>query len=234
MRKVQHHMGMPISIDIPNCKNKAVFNACWQLCAQIEVQYSPYIPTSEVSRIASGELSLQNASQSMQEIVALATTYEQTTNGYFSVYFNGAFNPTGIVKAWAIQQLALCIEANGYSTYLVNAGGDILCNSTTKKRWQLAISNPGDPNNTIGTITADNIAIATSGSYQKGAHIYDPKAGAPTTALQNVTVIGPSIITADVYATALYAMGLNALPFAKTLQDYSCYIIDANNMLYSF
>lgn len=234
MRNVQHHMGMPISIDIPYCNKETVFNACWQLCVQIERQYSPYIPTSEVSRIASGELLLKNASPSLQEIAALASTYEQQTDGYFSIYFNGTFNPTGIVKAWAIHQLALCIEANGYSTYLINAGGDILCNSTTKKRWQLAISSPIDPNSTIGTITADSIAIATSGSYQKGAHIYDPKAGTPTTALQSVTVIGPDIITADAYATALYAMGLNALLFAKTLKGYSCHIIDANNVLYSF
>lgn len=234
MRTVQHYMGMPISLDIPHCKNKSVFSACWQLCEQIDQQFSPYISTSEVSRIAIGSLLLQNASPTMQDIATLADGYDRQTNGYFSIYFNGVFNPTGIVKAWAIKQLALYIEASGYGTYLINAGGDILCNSITKKRWQLAISSPLNPNSTIGTITADNLAIATSGSYQKGAHIYDPKTGTPTTALKSVTVIGPDIITADVYATALYAMGLNALPFAKTLVGYSSYIIDANNVLYSF
>lgn len=234
MRSVQHHMGMPISIDIPQCKNKSVFSTCWQLCEQIDQQFSPYISTSEVSRIAGGSLLLQNASPTMQDIALLSNTYEQETIGYFSVYFSGVFNPTGIVKAWAIKQLALCIEASGFRTYLINAGGDILCNSITKKRWQLAICSPLNPNSTIGSITADNVAIATSGSYQKGSHIYDPKTGAPTTALKSVTVIGPDIITADVYATALYAMGLNALAFAKTLVGYSSYIIDANNVLYSY
>ena len=126
------------------------------------------------------------------------------------------------------------IMQQGYTTYMINAGGDIVCKSSTEKYWKTGISNPDNPDAAIGIIHADSIAVATSGTYQKGNHIYDPKENIPATGIKSVTVIGPDIISTDIYATALYAMGCKALQFAQTLGTaYKSIIIDDNNYQYS-
>jgi thiamine biosynthesis lipoprotein len=71
-----------------------------------------------------------------------------------------------------------------------------------------------------------DLAVATSGTYEKGTHIYDPHTGAPATELLSMTIVGPSIVEADVYATAAFAMGLAGLDFIERRAGYEAYAID--------
>jgi thiamine biosynthesis lipoprotein len=69
------------------------------------------------------------------------------------------------------------------------------------------------------------LAIATSATYERGAHIIDPRIGEPTTELASATVVGPDLTVADVYATTLFVMGLDGLKWIEERNGYSAYVV---------
>jgi len=111
-------------------------------------------------------------------------------------------------------------------TYLINAGGDIVARSNTTHTWNIAIASPFNTKESIAELNVDNLSIATSGSYQKGSHIYDPHTKLPIDSLASVTIFGPDITTADVFATAAFAMGDKAADFIASQENYQAIIVD--------
>ena len=74
-------------------------------------------------------------------------------------------------------------------------------------------------------LAGSDLAIATSGTYERGAHVVDPHRGQPATALRSVTVVGPDLGDADAYATAALAMGLAGLDWLATLDGYEAGVV---------
>lgn len=231
MRKISEHMGMPISIDLPKVNSKKIFEEIFDICEAIDQQYSPYKTTSELSKFWRGQLKERDLSENMKTIMQDCKEYESKTDGYFSAYYAGRFNPTGYVKAYAIKQIADYLDSKDITTYMINAGGDIYAKSAPGHTWNIAINNP-DNKVPLATLAVDTIAVATSGIYEKGSHIYDPHTKQPTEAtLKSVTIFGKDIITADVFATAVFAMGNKAMTFMKKQKDYTAIILDANGTI---
>ncbi|MFO0882352.1 MAG: FAD:protein FMN transferase [Candidatus Saccharimonadales bacterium] len=206
MRKVSVRMGMPISIDLPSVKGQKYFDALFAIGEEIDERFSPYKSNSELAKLWRGQIREKDASKDMQAVIQACNDYEQITNGYFSPRYAGTFNPTGYVKGWAIQQMADYLDSHGIDTYLINVAGDIVAKSKHGHSWDIVIANPVNTAEPIATIKLDNGAIATSGNYERGTHIYDPHTKLPADELASVTIIGPSIIPVDVYATAVFAM----------------------------
>ena len=75
-------------------------------------------------------------------------------------------------------------------------------------------------------VLASGLAVATSGTYEKGQHILDPRSGKPANAWLSFTVVGPDILQADVFATACFAMGIAGLDFVSRAAGYEAYGID--------
>lgn len=229
MRRVAEHMGMPISIDIPGSKSQKLFDALFALCEDTDARFSPYKSTSELSKLWRGHIREKDASADMQAIITACNQYEQKTNGYFSARYAGTFNPTGYVKGWAIQRMADYLDAQGIDTYLINAAGDITAKSVNGHTWNIVVANPADTTKPIASLTIDNGAVATSGNYERGTHIYDPHTKIPADELGSVTIIGPHIIPADVYATAVFAMGLEkGSAFMKKQRGYQAIFVNKN------
>lgn len=232
MRRVEEHMGMPISIDIPGNKSKRIFDDLFDLCEDTDNRFSPYKNNSELQKLWRGQIKERDASDDMKHIIAECARYEQLTDRYFSARYAGTFNPTGYVKAWAIERMTNYLAEKQIKTYLINAGGDIVAHSEAGHNWDIAIANPFDTNQPIATLKADNLAVATSGLYERGAHIYDPHTKLPVDAFASVTIFGPDITTADVLATAVFAMGDKAGDFIAKQQNYQAIIIDkAGNLV---
>ena len=76
-------------------------------------------------------------------------------------------------------------------------------------------------------------AVATSGSAQRGAHIIDPHHHRAATASQAVTVFGPTLLWADVYATAAAARGTAAIPWLNDLDGYEALMVTTNGILHT-
>ena len=213
-------MGTGMSLDIPAAKNGQIFAEVFGLLRQIDAQFSPYKTDSELSRFQRGEIPFKGLSSDMKKVMAACKKYEILTGGYFSAYFAGKFDPTGYVKGWAIAEAGKLIEKQGYKTYCIGIGGDILARSGGSKEWQIGIQDPKDKTKILNKLSISNGAVATSGNYERGLHIINPKTSKPANELLSLTVIGPDIIKADVLATAAFAMGKAGVKFVDRQKGY--------------
>ena len=221
MRRVEQIMGLPISIDIPDCDDETVFEAAFGRLKEIDERFSTYKPDSEVSKFAAGKIAGTDMSDELKEVIEACREAQKMTDGYFSAWSAGAFDPSGYVKGWAIAEAGKVIEGKGFKTYCIGAGGDILARSSSDKVWNIGIQDPYDKTKILNKLSISNGAVCTSGNYERGAHIINPKTNQPARELSSVTVMGPDIIWADVLATAIFAMGAKkGSEFINTQPDY--------------
>lgn len=226
MRKVEFIMGMPITIDINGCRQSGVFDLAYDRLRQIDERFSLYNKHSEASKFAQGELKSSELSQEMQFIISECKKAEELTDGYFSAWASGKFDPSGYVKGWAIAEAGKVIEQQGYKTYCIGAGGDILACSYTDKIWKIGIQDPTDPGKILNMLSISSGAVATSGNYQRGKHIINPQTKKLAEDVASVSIIGSDIVKADVLATAVFAMGPAGLDFMQKQKGYECLMVD--------
>jgi FAD:protein FMN transferase len=219
MRKIADHMGMPISIDIPGTQSTTIFEELFAICEAIDERFSPFKTNSELSRFWRGLIKERDLSSEMQEIIADCNKYEKITEGYFSAHYAGRFNPTGYVKSFALKKMANYLDHKNINTYMINAGGDIVAKSKPGHTWKIAVTNPMTKQ-PLAMLDVDSLAVATSGTYEKGTHIYDPHTKEAVDDLTSVKIFGPDIIKTDVFATAVFAMGNGGYAFMKKQKGY--------------
>jgi len=224
-------MGMPISIDIPDITDEHIFEQLFDRFKHIDQQFSPYIESSEVSLFAKGNLHEADLSAQMKATIEACAHYEKLTDGYFSAYYNGSFDPSGYIKAWAIQEASTTLISQGLTTFLINIAGDMVANGQTKT-WRIAIQDPFNKQTTLGVVALTNQAIATSGSYVRGAHIFDPHTKSSKTDLISASIYGPDIIKADVFATTCTAMGFDkAVSYMQGYPEYAALLVKTDGTL---
>jgi thiamine biosynthesis lipoprotein len=77
-----------------------------------------------------------------------------------------------------------------------------------------------------------NEGIATSGTYNRGQHIFNPTD--PTqktiTDIVSLSVIGPNVLEADRFATAAFAMGERGIYLIQQRPGLEGYVINRNNI----
>jgi thiamine biosynthesis lipoprotein len=222
-------MGMPVAVQVvdDNAEDQAlqeVFNDFTLL----DRTFSPFLVTSEVSRINRGELRAEDAGRLVNQAIDLCRLYERATDGYFSAWIAGRFDPSGLVKGWAIDRACSILDRYGYRSYFVDAGGDVQTRGRNAEGgpWRIGVRHPVERNKLACVVLASGLAVATSGTYEKGEHILDPHSGKPANAWLSFTVVGPDILSADVYATACLAMGIAGLEFVTRVAGYEAYAID--------
>ncbi|HEY4866813.1 MAG TPA: FAD:protein FMN transferase [Candidatus Dormibacteraeota bacterium] len=229
MRSVREVMGMPITVDVRDKDaGKRVLDEVFADFTLVDQTFSPFIPASETSRIDRGELQPEDASPLMQQVLNLCRLYETATDGYFSAWIAGRLDPSGLVKGLAIDRASSILDRYGYRHYFVEAAGDIRTRQPvgTGGPWRIGIRHPVERNKVARVILANDLAVATSGTYEKGAHVRDPHTGRQVSEWLSFTVIGSEILKADVYATAAMAMGKRGVEFIEALPYFEAYAID--------
>ena len=154
-----------------------------------------------------------------------------------------------IAKGYAVDVVAKFLDQKNVTNYMVNIGGELNArgiNIEKNKGWTVGVENP----NFDGTQSYDKIfilkdeAMATSGTYRKFklddkgnryAHIIDTETGYPSkTNLLSISVIAKDCMTADAYATAFKAMGIEKVKaFLKSHEELKVFLIfenDKNNL----
>jgi thiamine biosynthesis lipoprotein len=181
--------------------------------------FSTYKPESPISRLAAGQTTLTECPPVVAEIWDCCEAWEKTTDGWFSAFTpQNTFDPSGLVKTWAAKAAFKYLLENGITDLTLNAGGDILIGDATSDvvSWRVAIHKPVSvANPDAGVLTVldlrgtDYRAVCTSGSAERGSHIWDPKAPGkePAGSLLQATVVARDLVAADVWATAVFAMG---------------------------
>jgi FAD:protein FMN transferase len=229
MRRVQDVMGMPVTVHVVDDEaDGAALDRVFDDFALLDRTFSPFLEESEVSRINRAELRPEDAGPLVNQAIDLCNMYERATDGYFSAWIGGRFDPSGLVKGWAIDRACSILDRNGYRDFFVDAGGDVQTRglNTEGGPWRVGVRHPIERDKVACVVMASGLAVATSGTYEKGDHILDPHTGQPATGLISFTVVGPDILQADVYATAGLAMGVSGLDFVTRTPGYEAYAID--------
>jgi len=237
MKQTRILMGMPITIEIADPHaTPAAIEEVYDYFTHIDEKFSTYKSTSEITAINEGILALKDASEEMQLVFTMCEETKHETGGYFDIKTpNGKYDPSGLVKGWAIWNAAQLLKKNGFSNFYIDAGGDIQPHGHNEDgtRWAIGIRNPFNQSENIKVvyIGAGEEGVATSGTYIRGTHIYNPRGGGEAVnEIVSLTVIGPNIHDADRFATAAFAMGADGIKFIERLPGYEGYMIDKNSI----
>ena len=221
---------MPVIVDVPIATIETL-EAVFAYFTAVDARFSTYKAESEISKIDRGEILEEDWSDEMREIFLLAERTKDETDGYFDIVRpDGRIDPSGVVKGWAILQAAKLLESLGFDHYYVDVGGDIQTRGVDARGvpWTIGIRNPFKHDELVKILRPEGLGVATSGTYIRGQHIYNPHA--PETKLTDVvslTVVGSDILEADRFATAAFAMGKEGIVFIEELDGFEGYAIDA-------
>lgn len=179
-----------------------------------ERTFSLYRPDSELTRIARGEARLAEASAEVRDMYAAAIEWRTRTAGAFTPHRpDGVVDLSGLVKAEAIVAAAGLLRSAGFDAFAVNTGGDVLTSGAPQRGfWTTGVVDPADRSRLLTTVRSDAElpAVATSGTSERGAHIWstpDRREADPRHTITQATVLAADIVTADVLATAIVAGG---------------------------
>lgn len=195
---------------------------------KIDDRFSTFKKTSEVERINAGQILEKSYSPELKHILKIASETEKETDGYFSVCLDGKLDPSGIVKGYAIFEASNILSQKGYKNFYVEIAGDIEARGLNPEgqKWKVGIQNPFNKQEVVKVVHLSDKGIATSGSYAKGEHIYNPRTGKIAHEIASITVIGSNVQDADRFATAAYAMGENGIQFIEKQKDLEGYMIN--------
>ena len=236
MKEARIIMGMPVTVEIVDPQAVAKdLEAAFSYFKEVDRRFSPYKSDSEVSLINASKISEEEYGPEMKEVLSLAEETKKETGGYFDVYRpDGKLDPSGLVKGWAIRNAAEILKKNGWKNFYIEAGGDIQVSGKNAEgeRWSVGIRNPFKHDEIVKVVhLEDGQGMATSGTYVRGAHIYNPLNPAePLDEIVSLTVIGPDVYEADRFATAAFAMGKKGIEFIENHPGLEGYIIDKNGV----
>jgi thiamine biosynthesis lipoprotein len=222
----RHIMGMPIGIDVRD-RGAVDVERAFAWLREVDATFSTYRDDSDISRLDRGDLTLAECRPEVDLILTRCLALERATRGYFCVRPAGRLDPSGLVKGWAVDGAADRLAAAGATAFCINAGGDLVARGrpAPDRRWQVGIRHPEHLDALAAVVAVEDRAVATSGEYERGAHILDPHTGRRPSGLLSVTIIGPDLATADAYATAAFAMGADGPAWTATLTGYDAMCI---------
>lgn len=245
-------MGTVISLTLPSASGEdelvAATAVVERLFAGLDETFSLYRPESEASRLARAEITLPDTSEDMRRLYADAVGWRLATEGAFNPERpDGVLDLSGIVKGHAIQEAGTSLLALGLRDWCLNAGGDVLVSGSpapssvrphgadpgSREPWRAGIVDPEDRRTLIAGYrlggSGPKLSLATSGSAERGDHIWAAGAGSllhsgaaagagrplrtgtAASVFRQVSVAAADIVTADVLATAIVAGGLPML-----------------------
>lgn len=221
---VEHVMGTAFSFDIrdaealrPGALDEVIAWLHWA-----DGVFSTYQAMSCISRLDRGEIRLRDCPIEVADILRSCAALSAETGGYFTALPGGRLDPSGLVKGWAIQRSSEMLRAAGSLHHCVNGGGDVQTSGSASagNPWCIGVADPLHAGAILTTVTGCDIAVATSGTSERGGHVFDPFTGQSATELASLTVVGANLADADAYATAGFAMGLAAHLWLEELPRY--------------
>jgi thiamine biosynthesis lipoprotein len=172
-------MGTAIGLDLRSPKvSSTAIEAAFDHLRDIDARFSTYRPDSEISRLGWGQLSAADCSPDVSEVLARCEEVRTLSRGYFDIRAHradGRLDPSGFVKGWAVENAARILDAAGARNYCLNAGGDVITRGEPEPGapWRIGIRHPELPDRLATVVEARDLAVATSGGYERGDHIAD-------------------------------------------------------------
>lgn len=218
--RVEQIMGMPMSIhvraqDTARPEIDAAMTRAFTHLRAVDAVFSTWRADSQLLRLQHGELSIDEAHPWLAEVVELCLEAEEVTDGLFSAWRPGVgntraiFDPTGLVKGWAVVGAGAHLQVVDEISWCIGAGGDLAMGTGRGTQqgwpvWRVGIEDPTDRTRIADVVTLETGGLATSGAAARGGHVSDPRTGTEVTRPGSVTVTGPDLVRADVWATAAW------------------------------
>ena len=202
-------------------------------CKQVDSDFSTYINTSWVTRLRTHQIEITSCPPSVQEVWQLCLQAKHLTDGAFDPWaVEGGFDPSGLVKGWAADKCADLLVSLGIEHVQVNAAGDLSLRggffNGVVKPWSIGVVNPDNRTEVVKLYEITDGAIATSGAYERGAHISEPHTGMIAIGAKSATVVGPLGWLCDALATALMVAGEDGAKYFSQpeLEGYQVFVVD--------
>jgi thiamine biosynthesis lipoprotein len=236
---VEQIMGLPISVlargeRAQSSDAERAVRSTFAELVDVDAVFSPYRPDSAVNRLQRGEIALADCDDDVRDVATRCDLATQLTGGLFDATRpDGTWDPSGLVKGWAAERAARHLGGLHDVDWCLNAGGDVVVLSPTGQPFTVGIQDPADPRRVATAVACARGAVATSGTAARGAHLYDPRNGAPpATQWLSISVLGPSLETADVLATAAFVAGDQWKDVVALVAGYAGLGIDASGELH--
>lgn len=166
------------------------------------------------------------------EVVRLCERARQRTDGAFDPWaVPRGFDPSGVVKGWAVQEAARVLQGHGLQFFAIDGSGDIVCRGgeDVGVAWHIGIQHPDQRDAVMKTVRIHSGATATSGTYVLGQHIVNPLDSGAGVAARAATVVGPDAAWCEVWATAAIVRGAAALPAVHALgPQWSALVVEGD------
>jgi len=188
--------------------------------------FSTWKPNSPISRLRRGDITCEMAPQAVTDVLKSCRTAREISGGWFDPWaMPGGVDPTGYVKGWAAQKALAALVSSEISGAMVNAAGDIASHGgpTSTEHFRIGVVDPLSPSRLACVVELAG-AIATSGTYERGAHLIDPRSKRPGARLASASVTGPDLGLADALATALVVAGESGLEWVEPLEGYEALV----------
>ena len=226
-------MGTAVSVHIADVVPQETADVAWEsvgvFLRDIEDRFSTFVPTSEISRINAGELHMLDASPDVVEVLDACTWLEHLSDGVFNARRpDGSIDPAGFVKGWAAERAAILLGEAGLQNFYLRIGGDIQTHGVqaTGEKWRVGIVDPHNATRIRSYVDIpENWAVATSGTAERGQHIWGKDAQPASTQFSSMTVIGPHLMWADAFATIGFALGNGGIEWVEKFPDYTAFTL---------
>lgn len=220
-RRAVEVMGTVVSLAVRGPVTDDALDAAWAEAVaglrRADEVFSTYRPDSAINRWGRGELALADAPPEVAEVLALAEDARVASDGAFDIAavrssYGGGPDPSGVVKGWAVARAAAVLEALPGIDHCLSAGGDLVARTRVPGAapWRIGIEDPRDVARVLAVVPVGEGAVATSGTVHRGLHVLDPRTGRPATALRQVSVLAPDVVSADIEATTAFVLGADA------------------------
>ena len=230
----EHVMGTVVTIDVfgeaDEVARKELY--VWVARARAVLQradaiFSTWKEHSPINQLRRGEITVAQAPPEVTAVLEACATARSLSDGWFDPWaMPGGFDPTGYVKGWAAQRALSALSMPGVTGGIVNAAGDVVASGCPGRGepFRVAIVDPCDRRRFACVVELVG-GIATSGTYERGRHLIDPRTGQPAARAASASVAGPDLGLADALATALAVAGPAGLAFIEPIEGYEGFVI---------
>lgn len=189
--------------------------------------FSTWKSDSPMSRIRRGELDAAAAPGQVADVLSACESARGFSNGWFDPWaLPGGVDPTGYVKGWAAQRALGELLGARVDGAIINAAGDIATFGVPSQgtHFKVGITNPLATSELVALVELQG-CIATSGTYERGAHLMDPHSGLFVSRLASASVSGPDLGLCDALATALAVAGNDLLDVIEELSEFEAFTV---------
>jgi FAD:protein FMN transferase len=145
----------------------------------------------------------------------------------------------GIGKGYAVDRGVALLKDQGFSNFLIQAGGDLYVSGTDGgKPWKLGIADPRGDHSPFATVQISDGTFSSSGDYERSFmkdgkryhHIIDPDFGEPARECRSVTIVTNRAVMADVLSKGVFLLGpRSGMELIEKLPDVEGVIVTAEN-----